>query len=149
MSQSRNFEFYWLRKDILAGSSRPHTPENIDFIVKQGIKRIISISDPNGVRFLAKEFPIEVIPFEFEDFGTPSNNQLQSFFSLMDSSIKENKPVLVHCAMGCGRTGLLLTSYIMKFEKLDWKSSLSEVRKYRPCAVQSGIQLEYLEALEF
>ena len=147
MSLSKHFEFYWLRKGILAGSSRPHSSKNIEFVVNQGIKRIISISEPNGVRYLAKDFPVEVIPFEFEDFGIPSCNQLQEFFTIMENSIKEKKPVLVHCAMGCGRTGLLLTAFLMKFENKDWKNSLNDVRMYRPCAVESSSQIAYLEKL--
>lgn len=148
MTFRRNFEFYWLRKDILAGSSRPYSTENIDFIVKQGVKRIISISEPDRVILLAKDFPVEVIPFEFEDFGIPSSNQLKEFFSIIENSISEKKPVLIHCAMGCGRTGLLLTTFLMKFENKDWKSALTDVRMYRPCAVESSSQLSYLESLK-
>ncbi len=149
MSFLGEFEFYWLRDNILAGSSRPKSTENLNFLVKMGIKRIISISEPNTIKFYAKDLPVEVIPFEFEDFGIPSLDQLNEFFKIMENSKKENKPVLVHCAMGCGRTGLLLTAYIMKFEHKEWEQALTELRKIRPCAVESSIQLNFLSELKF
>ena len=66
----------------------------------------------------------------------------------MEESKKQNEPVLVHCAMGCGRTGLLLTAYLMKFEHKDWETALLELRDVRPCAVESSIQLNFLSTLK-
>ena len=90
---------------------------------------------------------IEVIPFEFLDFGTPSLDQVKEFFSIIEDSYQMNLPVLVHCAMGCGRTGLLLTLYLMKYENQDWESALSDLRSIRPCAVESGSQLDFLASM--
>ena len=143
----QDFEFYWLRKNIIAGSSRPHSQENIQFVVKQGIKRIISIADPDLIQMYASGKDVEVIPFEFVDFGVPSLDQVQEFFSIIEDSEKKNLPVLVHCAMGCGRTGLLLTLYLMKYENQDWENALSDLRSIRPCAVESGTQLDFLASM--
>lgn len=142
-----DFEFYWIRENIVAGSSRPQSVEDIKFIIEQGIKRIISISEPGLIQNIAKGLPIEIIPFEFDNYGVPSNHQLQDYLNIMQNSIKEHKPVLIHCAMGCGRTGLLLTAYLMNFENKDWETSLLEVREIRSCAVESSIQLKYLSSL--
>lgn len=149
MSIFQEFQFYWVRKNILAGSSRPRSVEDLQFIANQGIKRIISISGPEKIKALAEGLPIEIIPMEFENYMTPTEKQQKKFFSLMEQSIKEKKPVLVHCQMGCGRTGLLLTSYVMKFENKEFNESLFEIRKIRPCAVETDIQYEYLSLLEF
>ena len=149
LSIFQEFQFYWVREGVLAGSSRPKSVEDLHFIADQGIKRIISISAPNKIKEYAKGLSIEVIPMEFENYMIPTENQLKNFFSIMKESIKEKKPVLVHCQMGCGRTGLLLTSFVMKFEKKDFNQSLYEIRKIRPCAVETEMQLEYLESLYF
>lgn len=149
MSFLGDFEFYWVREHIIAGSSRPHSEENLQFLVnKMGIKRIISISQPSTIKYYAHDLPVEVIPFEFENFGVPSYNQLQEFFKIIDDSKKKNEPVLIHCAMGCGRTGLLLTAYLMRFEQKDWEKALLELREIRPCAVESSVQLDFLESLK-
>ena len=142
-----DFEFYWIRDNIIAGSSRPQTVDNIKFIVDQGIKRIISISEPDLIQYLAKDLPIQVIPFSFDNFGVPSNYQIEKFFSIMTDSLDKHEPVLIHCAMGCGRTGLLLTAFLMKYEGKDWESSLLDIRKVRPCAVESSYQLTFLSQL--
>ena len=147
MSFLGDFEFYWIRENVIAGSSRPKSTENIKFVIDQGIKRIISISQPDTIKHFAKNLPIEVIPFEFEDFGIPSVQQLDEFFKIMEESKRNHKPVLIHCAMGCGRTGLLLTAYLMKFEQKTWEDSLSFVRETRPCAVESSSQLNFLSSL--
>ena len=143
----QDFEFYWLRKGIIAGSSRPRSQGHIQFLAKQGIKRIISIADPDLIQMYASGIDVEVIPFEFLDFGTPSLDQVKEFFSIIEDSYQMNLPVLVHCAMGCGRTGLLLTLYLMKYENQDWESALSDLRSIRPCAVESGSQLDFLASM--
>lgn len=143
------FEFYWIRKGIIAGSSKPRSVENLQFIADQGIKRIISISSPNTIKDYAKGLSIEVIPLEFQDLMIPSDNQIKKFISIMEKSIKEHKPVLIHCQLGCGRTGLLLTAYLMKFENKEWDKALGEIRSIRPCAVETETQFEYLSFLTF
>ena len=148
MSFLGDFEFYWIRDNLIAGSSRPRSVENIKFIIDQGIKRIISISGPDVIKYYAENLPIEIIPFEFADFGIPSQDQIEQFYSIMEDSIKQHKPVLIHCAMGCGRTGLLLTAYLMKFEHKDWEESLHDIRETRPCAVESSNQLNFLSHLQ-
>ena len=149
MSSFREFEFYWVRKNIIAGSSRPKSEDHLRYISQQGIKRIISIAEPNLVKLHASAFDIEVIPFEFIDFGIPSLDQIKEFISIMDDSHKKNFPVLIHCAMGCGRTGLLLTLYIMYYDHRNWNDSLLELRSVRPCAVESNFQMNFLENFSF
>ena len=122
----QDFEFYWLREGVIAGSSRPYSQNHVQFIAKQGIKKIISIVDPALIQGYASNFGIDIIPFEFVDFGVPSLYQVQEFFSILDDCEKRNTPILVHCAMGCGRTGLLLTLYLMKYEKLDLETDLTD-----------------------
>ena len=130
MSIFQEFQFYWIRKGVLASSSRPRLVDDLQYIADQGIKRIISISAPNKIKEYAKGLSIEVIPMEFENYMVPTENQLKNFFSTMERSIKEKKPVLVQCQMGCGRTGLLLSSFIMKFEKKDFINHYMKLEKY-------------------
>lgn len=143
----QDFEFYWLRKGIIAGSSRPYSENHLKYISNQGIKKIISIVDSGLIQMYASSFDIQVIPFEFVDFGVPSLDQVKEFYSIIEDSKKNNAPILVHCAMGCGRTGLLLTLYLMKFEKLDWETALNDLREIRPCAVESRNQLDFLSSI--
>jgi protein-tyrosine phosphatase len=140
-------EFYWIRKGFIAGSSRPSSVEDMNYIAKQGIKRIISISQPEMIKEFAKNFPIEVIPFSFKDFGIPDAEQVKKYFSIIKDSLKDKTPILIHCAMGCGRTGLLLTLYLMKFENKTFPEALTDIRKIRPCAVESQEQFNYLATI--
>ena len=65
----------------------------------------------------------------------------------MEKSLKEKKPVLIYCQLGCGRTGLLLTAYLMKFEGNIFQDAFKEIKQIKPCAIETHTQYEFLANL--
>jgi atypical dual specificity phosphatase len=84
-----------------------------------------------------------------DDFCAPSLESLESTVRYIGQHISEEKPVLVHCAAGKGRTGTILAAYIMKQNpKLSSLEAINKIRVLRPGSVQSEEQISALQRFE-
>uniref|UniRef100_A0A3Q2QEL5 Dual specificity protein phosphatase n=1 Tax=Fundulus heteroclitus TaxID=8078 RepID=A0A3Q2QEL5_FUNHE len=76
---------------------------------------------------------------------------LRPFFSsaarFIDSGLKENGKVLVHCAMGVSRSGALVLAYLMIHQGLTLVEAITAVRLCRDIGPNSGF-LEQLRQLD-
>ena len=80
---------------------------------------------------LCSKHDIEFINFSIPDRGTPKDiNAFVTLITHIDSRLKDEKNVVVHCRMGIGRTTLVTAALLLKndFEPEDIFSYLSEIR---------------------
>lgn len=138
-------DFYWVREGVIAGADLPMSKEAIEEIAGYGIKRVVSVEQPDRVAVLLEGTGIDQLKLAFKDFSTPSAGQVKTFLHYIGEALVNKEPVMVHCAAGCGRTGLLLMLYLMFFESWDLEQGLAELRTYRPCAVESLDQEQFLQ----
>uniref|UniRef100_A0A3Q3B7I8 Dual specificity protein phosphatase n=1 Tax=Kryptolebias marmoratus TaxID=37003 RepID=A0A3Q3B7I8_KRYMA len=93
---------------------------------------------------------IQVVYHGVEAADHPEFN-LQPFFScaaqFIDSALKNNGKVLVHCAMGVSRSGALVLAYLMLCQGLLLVEAIIAVRLNRDIGPNSGF-LEQLRQLE-
>lgn len=75
----------------------------------------------------------------------PSLDDLERLIKWIDRKIDEGKKVLVHCYAGLGRTGTVISAYIIY--KFNYKpdEAINFVRSKRPGSVQSFSQFVTLE----
>jgi len=91
------------------------------------------------------EGEIAYLHLKVEDYHAPSINELTSTITYIENRIRENRPVLVHCAAGKGRTGTILAAYLMKYENLDPIKAISKIRTIRPGSIQTKVQEEAIQ----
>jgi atypical dual specificity phosphatase len=77
---------------------------------------------------------------EVEDFGAPSIEELDKAVDFIDDEISKDRPVMVHCAAGKGRTGAVLAAYLVKSQNLTAREAIEKVRSMRPGSIQSVAQ---------
>lgn len=66
----------------------------------------------------------------------------------IESVVKDNKKVYVHCQIGHGRSPTLVAAYFILVEGMSAEDALAKVKSGRPEAHPTDRQLEYLTQLE-
>ena len=134
----------WLIPGLLAKS---FIPDNGDLVAwqKEGIESVVNLLEPHFDDVVRQERAqgFNVLHSPIPDMCSPSIDQLETIVRWIDREINEGKKVLVHCFAGIGRTGTVLTAYLI-FKGEEVENALKQV-----LAVGSEPQsLEQLEILE-
>lgn len=65
----------------------------------------------------------------------------------IDQAHENGLKVLCHCAQGHNRSGLVMTSYIIRYIKDDAKAAIDLIRSKRPGALTNEVFVSYLLSL--
>ena len=126
----------WIEPNVLAASPLPAIEADIRSLHAQGIRAIITLTErpitvQHGVTSeLLSELGITPLHLSIDDFGAPDNQQVADAMNFIEQMQSENKPVLVHCKIGQGRTGTLLHAYYLNkgWSLIDAQYHVSEKR---------------------
>ena len=130
--------FGWLINNRLAGSGMPTSSSEIDWVLKQGIKSINTMTEDSLPESWVKEIKYMHVPTE--DLSAPDMDKIDQAVDFINKQIQNNEPVMVHCAAGIGRPGPILACYLVKYQKLSASDAIKKVRKERPGSIQSESQ---------
>lgn len=113
---------YWMVDGVLAGRCGPcFEPWDLGELKQAGIGALVSFSDDigdpaalpaAGIAHLHRPLPRNVPPRD-EDLQLYTQ-VIQESLNWIDTWEAKSVPVLVHCALGNDRTGLLLAAYMMR-----------------------------------
>ena len=130
--------FSWLIKEKLAGSGMPTTFDEFHWIVNQGVKSIITMTENS----LPDEWvqSIDYLHVPTPDLTAPDMDRIESTVDFINEQINNDQPVMVHCAAGMGRAGTILACYFVKYKKLTAEKAIEKIRNDRPGSIQSEVQ---------
>lgn len=145
----RNFSF--LLPGQLAGSGRPGLShslrEDLEFLRESKITAIVSVTEEPLEKHELDLFCFRYLHLRVPDFSPPSVIQLEKAVRFIDDVINNNGAVLVHCLMGVGRTGTVLSAYLI-FKGLFVDQALVQLRSLRPGSVETSSQVQMLKRFE-
>lgn len=130
--------FGWLINNKLAGSGMPTSNVEVEWVQNQGIKSIITMTEDPLPESWVKDVKYLHVPTE--DLSAPDMEQIDEAVEFIQKRIEEDKPVMVHCAAGIGRTGTILACYLIKYQKMSASNAIKKVREERPGSIQSESQ---------
>ena len=138
--------FSWLIKNKLAGSAIPTSIKEIDWVIEQGVKSIVTIrEEPLDDDWIKNVNYLHVMS---NDMGVPEFDDLTNAVDFIHQRLNDKEPVMVHCLAGQGRTGTILASYLVKYENMSADEAIEKVREIRPGSIQSYPQEEIIFRFE-
>ncbi len=140
--------FLWLLKGKLAGTPLPGVffEEEYDLKALQrvGITHLISTTQKPVSTDNLKMFGMSGESLAIKDMGIPTLAQAIEICEHIDNIINHGGSVAVHCRAGLGRTGTVLTLYLI-WKNSDAMSALEKARSIEPRWVQSEQQVKFLD----
>ena len=130
--------FSWLIDEKLAGSGMPTTFDELDWVLKQGVKSIVTMTENSLPEPWVKEINYLHVPTP--DLTAPDMDEINTAVDFIQEMIENKEPVMVHCAAGMGRAGTILACYLIKYQKHSATEAIQKVRKERPGSIQSEVQ---------
>lgn len=130
--------FSWLIEEKLAGSGMPTSFDELDWILKQGVKSIVTMTENALPQQWVNDIGYLHVPTP--DFTAPDMEKIDMAVDFIHQNISGNQAVMVHCAAGLGRAGTILACYFVKYEKFSAEEAITKIRKDRPGSIQSETQ---------
>jgi atypical dual specificity phosphatase len=146
MVSERPTNFGWVIEDKLAGSGLPVAKEEFDWLLEHGVKSIVTVRESALPPVWTDK--IGYMHLQVDDYGAPELEEIDRAVDFIDNEINGGRPVMVHCAAGKGRTGVILASYLVKKEGLGARESIDRIRSMRPGSIQSEAQEWAIEMYE-
>ena len=130
--------FSWLIDSKLAGSGMPTTFDELDWVLKQGVKSVVTMTENSLPESWVDEIKYLHVPTP--DLTAPDMEKIDSAVDFIHERITNDEAVMVHCAAGMGRAGTILACYLVKYKKQSAGNAIKKIRKERPGSIQSEIQ---------
>lgn len=83
-----------------------------------------------------------------EDTYPPTPLQTKIGVDLIESVVKDNKKIYIHCQVGHGRSPTLAAAYFVLKEGMAVEEAISKIKEGRPEAHPTDRQVEFLKQLE-
>lgn len=124
--------FSWLVDGEIAGSRGPTSYKHLEFIKDQGVRALVRLTDlprivPVEIERLGMADCHEPVP----DMLPPSMSQIENIFKFIQDCLRDGKPVGVSCDGGFGRTGTLMSCYLVA-KGYSVEDAIRELKAKRP-----------------
>jgi atypical dual specificity phosphatase len=140
---NRPTNFSWVIEGKLAGSGMPMNYSQFLWVMTHGVKAIVTVREvplPSKWFSNGNSDDVDYFHLRVEDYSAPSLEEIDNTIDYIQQQISKNKPVMVHCAAGRGRTGTILAAYLIKKENVTANQAIKKIRSIRPGSIQSNQQ---------
>jgi atypical dual specificity phosphatase len=140
---NRPTNFSWVIEGKLAGSGMPMNYSQFLWVMTHGVKAIVTVREvplPSKWFSNVNSDDVDYFHLRVEDYSAPSLEEIDNTIDYIQQQISKNKPVMVHCAAGRGRTGTILAAYLIKKENVTANQAIKKIRSIRPGSIQSNQQ---------
>ena len=137
MSQPPGFS--WIEKPLLAAMSRPEGVEDLEWLRKQGIELLLSLTEDPPRRDWVNSAGLMLVHEPMIDMAAPDQEQLERCVAVILKAHGRKMGVAIHCAAGLGRTGVVVACFFID-KGLNAKNAIARVRRLRPGSIETEEQ---------
>ena len=121
-------------------------PSDIDTLKDNGITAILDVTcEFDGLEWSSTQENINYLNIPVLDHSIPTHSQLNQAINWIHHHIKENRRVVVHCALGRGRSVFVMAAYLLSQNKnADVHEVLAQIKETRETANLNKHQLRHL-----
>lgn len=134
----RPTNFSWVFPRTVAGSGFPTTREEFDWLIQQGVRCVVTMTEEKLPREWTGDISYLHVPTP--DMTAPTPDQIDTAVDFIHDNTESGRPAMVHCAAGLGRAGTILACYLIKHHSRTAREAIGEIRRLRPGSIQSDIQ---------
>jgi len=131
--------FGWVLDDELAGSQGPASLDDLSFLYSQGVRAVVRMEERTIAADSGTDLELVDMFVPVPDFTPPNLDQIQRMVEFIDQQTAEQRPVVVSCYAGIGRTGTVLACYLVH-RGATAVDAINRVRELRPGSVQTPEQ---------
>ena len=141
-----NFSRASLLDDIVYGAARPGYGSQrvdddevtawIDHMRANGVSRVLCLLDDQQLAYYASPLVARyrhafdaVHHLPIEDYGLPDMAMLDATIASLRDAEAKGRRVVVHCSAGMGRTGIVLSAWLIRRHGLDASRAMRMVRQ--------------------
>lgn len=139
--------FSWLIEGQLAGSAYPFSEDALALLHTLGIRVLLTLSVEPLSPALLEKYALHCEHLPLADFTAPTLEQVTQAIALLNELHSQSIPVVVHCGAGLGRTGTILTCYLVA-QGHTAPTAIAQVRALRPGSIETPEQEEVIAAYE-
>jgi atypical dual specificity phosphatase len=139
MSQPSNFS--WIERPLLAGMGRPESAEELDWLRRQAIQVVLSLSEDPLRRDWVNNAGLMAVHEPVIDMEAPTQEQLDRCIKVISRAIDSKMGVAVHCTAGLGRTGVVLACYLVS-KGMSADNAIARIRRLRPGSIETQEQAD-------
>ena len=134
----RPTNFSWVLPDILAGSGFPTSENEFGWLLSQGVKCVVTMTEEPLPKSWTDNVQYKHTPTP--DMTAPTPEEIDETVDFIHQNIMAKRPVMVHCAAGLGRAGTILACYLIKYKDYDAQQAIDTIRRERHGSIQSEVQ---------
>lgn len=130
--------YSWVTPYLLLGAW-PRT-DDLAALRAAGVGAILSLRDGAEPARRYRQDRLAFLQVPIRDFAGPTPAQLDACCGFIDAQREAGRAVLVHCALGVGRSASVVLAYLMR-DGLPLGEAMALLREKRPCVSPSAAQL--------
>ncbi|MCF2916354.1 dual specificity protein phosphatase family protein [Pseudoalteromonas sp. Cn5-37] len=121
-------------------------PSDIDTMKEMGITAILDVTcEFDGLEWSSTQENIRYLNIPVLDHSVPTRAQLHQAINWIDHQVKADRRVVVHCALGRGRSVFVMAAYLLSQNKdADVHQVLAQIKETRETANLNKRQLRHL-----